>query len=200
MSPRCPPIQVVFPSNLSLYPHLFCFHPHPCPDHPQDLFYFPFSLFLFLLPPKVYILGVKAVAPSKILVPEFRSSGTFERENREEARKGPPEPGSPAAGRPEATVLSASARAAPAHATSVARAPRLTPRSPPQLSGRCHPPRSGCRLSLRRRASFLRCLRARGAGLGSERYLRVSMATSPVIFTSRPTLHSRSLKPLLSTT
>lgn len=26
---------------------------------------------------------------------------------------------------------------------------RLTPHAPPQLPGRCHPPRSGCRLSLR---------------------------------------------------
>lgn len=40
---------------------------------------------------------------------------------------------------------------------------RLTPRAPPHLPGRCHPPRSGCRLSLRAPRQLPRVLAHRGA-------------------------------------
>lgn len=60
---------------------------------------------------------------------------------------------------------------------------RLTSRAPPQLPGRCHPPRSGCRLSLQARASF-RVLAHREAGrdpsAGRLRAVTTGLAFSPL--------------------
>lgn len=68
---------------------------------------------------------------------------------------------------------------------------RLTPRAPPHLPGRCHPPRSGCRLSLRAPRQLPRVLAHRGAQPRPESSVSVGhgiprLAFSPSTFTFRP--------------
>ncbi|KAL0610644.1 hypothetical protein AAY473_020415 [Plecturocebus cupreus] len=91
----------------------------------------------------------------------------LEGEEGEEKWMGPPAPGSPAECAPKRSLLFASARAARAHATSVACGPGSHPAHPRSSLGAAtpHAPAAAFPLAFRRRSSFPGCLR-RAAGLG----------------------------------
>lgn len=165
--------------------------PLSVPQHPLPLSDFaPRSLCpSFCLFPKFHALGSILFASrylvpytwSKMLFPPFWArrpqSGPFWQDvgGRGEA-DGTPAPGSQAESAPKPALLIASARAAPAHATSVARAPGSHPAHPRSSPGAATPhapaaasPRGRRRsgLACGRSASFPRC---RGpAGLGPDR-------------------------------
>ncbi|CAI9157101.1 unnamed protein product [Rangifer tarandus platyrhynchus] len=66
---------------------------------------------------------------------------------------------------------------------------RLTPRAPPQLPGRCHPPRSGCRLFLQTPRQLPRVLAHREARPRPERSASAGRDFGAGFLTFRPETH-----------